>query len=39
MSRSSQTRVMKINGQDVFMNKIDMEIELERIKKLLEVIE
>lgn len=39
MSRSSQTRVMKINGQDVFMNKIDMDIELKRIKKILKVIE
>ena len=39
MSLSSQTRVMTINGQDVFMNKIDMDIELKRVKKLLEVIE
>ena len=39
MSRSSQTRVMKINGQDVFMNRIDMDIEIRRIKKLLEAFE
>jgi len=39
MSNSSQTRVMTINGQDVFMNKIDMNIEIRRIKKLLEVFE
>jgi len=34
-----KTRVMKINGQDVFMDRIDMDIEIRRIKKLLEVIE
>jgi len=39
MSLSSQTRVMTINGKDVFMDKIEMGIELKRIKKLLEVIE